>query len=230
MLGTHSLFKAHPWHGVPIGTKAPQVVTAFIEMVPSDSVKYEVDKVTGYLKVDRPQKYSNVVPSLYGFIPQTYCGERVAEKAGVKEADGDPLDICVLSERPIVHGDILVQAVPLGGIRLIDRGQADDKIIAYLQQDEFYQGWRTLSDMPTSMVKRLEHYFLTYKSPPGEASLCEIRAIYGREDALDVITRSMLDYNTYTTVHHDLRLTNTIPVTTTPSTPSSSTTTQQSGH
>ena len=72
-------YKSHPWHGLDIGTDAPNVVTAFIEMVPTDTVKYELDKVSGYIKIDRPQKYSNVVPALYGFLPQTYCGDLVAE-------------------------------------------------------------------------------------------------------------------------------------------------------
>ena len=72
------LFQAHPWHGVSIGPEAPRVVTAYIEIVPTDTVKYEIDKSSGHLKVDRPQQFSNVCPTLYGFIPQTYCGERVA--------------------------------------------------------------------------------------------------------------------------------------------------------
>lgn len=67
-------YKSHPWHGLEVGDDAPEVVTAFIEMVPTDTVKYELDKVSGYIKIDRPQKYSNVVPALYGFIPQSYCG------------------------------------------------------------------------------------------------------------------------------------------------------------
>src|SRR6478736_934526 len=97
------VYKAHPWHGIPIGDKAPEIVTTFIEIVPSDTIKYEIDKESGYLKIDRPQKYSNIIPSLYGFIPQTYCGEEVAKLARergsekVTEGDGDPLDICVLS-------------------------------------------------------------------------------------------------------------------------------------
>ena len=72
------LFQAHPWHGVSIGPEAPRVVTAYIEIVPTDTVKYEIDKPSGHLKVDRPQQFSNVCPTLYGFIPQTFCGERVA--------------------------------------------------------------------------------------------------------------------------------------------------------
>ena len=74
-------YKSHPWHGLEVGDDAPEVVTAFIEMVPTDTVKYELDKVSGYIKIDRPQKYSNVVPALYGFIPQSYCGGLVAEYA-----------------------------------------------------------------------------------------------------------------------------------------------------
>ncbi len=133
------LFKAHPWHGVPIGPEAPDVVTAYIEIVPTDTVKYEIDKPTGHLKVDRPQKYSNVCPTLYGFIPQTFCGEQVAalsqERTGLAtvEGDGDPLDVCVLSEKVFSRGDILLQAVPIGGLRLIDKRQADDKIVAVLK-------------------------------------------------------------------------------------------------
>ncbi|RYF55496.1 MAG: inorganic pyrophosphatase, partial [Cytophagaceae bacterium] len=134
-----SNFKAHPWHGIPIGDQAPRQVTCFIEIVPTDTVKYEIDKATGYLKIDRPQQYSNVLPALYGFIPQTYCGEQIArlasEKSGknVETGDGDPLDICVLTEREITHGDLILQAIPIGGFRLIDKGEADDKIIAVLK-------------------------------------------------------------------------------------------------
>src|SRR4029453_15855760 len=73
------LFKSHPWHGVSLGKKAPALGTCYIEIVPTDTVKYELDKATGHLKIDRPQKFSSVCPTLYGFLPQTYCGERVAE-------------------------------------------------------------------------------------------------------------------------------------------------------
>ena len=134
--------KAHPWHGIKPGDNAPTIVTAFIEIVPSDTVKYEIDKESGYLKIDRPQKFSNMIPTLYGFIPQTYCAEKsliMALKSGKKviKGDGDPLDICVLSERSVTHGDILLQAIPIGGFRLLDGGEADDKIIAVMKGDEF---------------------------------------------------------------------------------------------
>lgn len=194
-------YKSHPWHGVFIGKLAPDIVTSFIEVVPTDTVKYELDKETGYLKVDRPQKYSNTFPALYGFIPQTYCGDGVAELCNATNnrsdiiGDQDPLDICVLTEKYISHGDILVQAVPIGGFRMIDGGEADDKIIAIMKGDEVYQQWEDIHNVPETLISRLKHYFLTYKDMPGQQSKkCEITHIYDKETALDVIQRSRLDY------------------------------------
>ncbi|MCL7420658.1 MAG: inorganic pyrophosphatase [Methylobacter sp.] len=196
-------YKAHPWHGISPGDSAPSVVTAFIEIVPTDTVKYEIDKVSGYLKIDRPQKFSNTVPALYGFIPRTYCAEQVAEFAAVRsgrtviKGDGDPLDICVLSERTITHGDLILPAIPIGGFRLLDKGEADDKIIAVMKDDEFYRQWCDVSDCPVSYINRLKHYFLTYKSLPEEDNSCEITNIYGREEAHEVISKSMADYENH---------------------------------
>jgi inorganic pyrophosphatase len=194
-------FKAHPWHGIFIGENAPRVLTTFIEIVPSDTVKYEIDKDSGYLKVDRPQKFSNTVPALYGFVPQTYCGDLCAEFANEKTqrtgivGDGDPLDVLVLTERNIAHGNILVKAKPIGGFRMIDKGEADDKIIAVMEQDEIYQNYNDISEMPEAIVQRLKHYFLTYKNIPGESvAICEITHTYGKEEAYEVIKRSQIDY------------------------------------
>ena len=197
------IHKAHPWHGISAGKNTPTVVTAFIEIVPSDTVKYEIDKISGYLKVDRPQKFSNTIPTLYGFIPQTYCAEKVAEYARfqsgkkVDQGDKDPLDICVLSERSVMHGNIILEAIPIGGFRLLDRGEADDKIIAVMKGDQFHEQWNDISDCPKSYVNRLKHYFLTYKNLPGEESTCEITNVYGREEAHNVIIRAMDDYKNY---------------------------------
>jgi inorganic pyrophosphatase len=195
-------YRAHPWHGISIGNNFPQQINVYIEIVPSDTVKYEIDKESGYLKIDRPQKFSNIIPALYGFIPQTYCGKTVAalsaEKTGKPglKGDGDPLDICVLSERNITHGDILLRAIPIGGFRLIDRGEADDKIIAVMANDEVYKEFKDLSDCPEAIVNRLKHYFLTYKNMPGlEDHICEITEAYGQAEAFDVIKRSWNDYN-----------------------------------
>jgi inorganic pyrophosphatase len=196
------LYKPHPWHGIPIGEDSPLTVTSYIEMVPADTVKYEIDKLTGYRKVDRPQKFSNYVPALYGFIPQTYCDEAVrayAEKMSgrqVDRGDGDPLDICVLTERNITSGDIILEAIPIGGFRMLDKGEADDKIIAVLKQDEVYGSLKDVAGCPATLINRLKHYFLTYKNMPGqENKAVEITHTYGADEAHEVIRCSIKDYN-----------------------------------
>lgn len=192
--------KAHPWHGIKVGIGAPEEVTVFIEIVPRDTVKYEVDKDTGYLIIDRPQQYSNVVPANYGFIPQTYCGANVARlasvnsKRAVEKGDGDPLDILVLSEHHIPRGDIILRAVPIGGLCLLDAGEADDKIIATLVGDKIYEQYHDIKDLPESIVNRLRHYFLTYKNLPGDPTVCEIAYLYGREQSHEVIREAIRDY------------------------------------
>ncbi|MEA2043090.1 MAG: inorganic pyrophosphatase, partial [Bacteroidota bacterium] len=178
-----------------------EVLMTFVEMVPTDTVKYEVDKSSGYLKIDRPQKYSSILPALYGFIPQTYCGNQVAEKSSsiLKRpeivGDGDPLDICILTEKEITHGDILVRVIPIGGFRMIDGNEADDKIIAVLKGDAVYGDYKDITDCPAPVVNRLKHYFLTYKDMPGvKGEQCEITHTYDKKEAHDLIERSMDDY------------------------------------
>lgn len=198
------LFKAHPWHGISVGPDAPDKVVAYIEIVPADTVKYELDKHSGELKLDRPQRYSSLCPSLYGFIPQTYCGElvgaRCAERTGLQgvEGDGDPLDVCVLSERGFTHASFLLRAHPIGGLRMVDGNQADDKIVAVLEGDLAYGAMRELGDAPRPLIERLRHYFLTYKQIPGDAPRqVSIPEIYGREEACEVIRRSQADYRSH---------------------------------
>lgn len=195
-------YKSHPWHGVAIGENSPNNVTCFIEMVSTDTVKYEVDKDTGYLRIDRPQKYSSTVPALYGFLPQTYSGKKCAAicneilKRDDIVGDGDPMDICVLTEKVITHGDILVRAKPIGGIRMIDHNQADDKIICVLEDDAVYGDFKDISELRPLVVERLRHYFLTYKDLPGGAKRnVEVTHIYNAEEAKIVIKASMEDYN-----------------------------------
>ena len=202
-------YKSHPWHGLEVGEDAPEVVTAFIEMVPTDTVKYELDKVSGYIRIDRPQKYSTVVPALYGFIPQSFCGDLVAdfcmEKSGREniKGDGDPLDVCVLTERTISHGDIIASVKHIGGFRMLDGNEADDKIIAVLRNDATYRGYNDVSELPHAVVDRLKHYFLTYKdmpfteNGPEQPKRVDIVATYGREEAYEVITRSLEDYKNH---------------------------------
>lgn len=194
-------FQAHPWHGVTPGPTAPAQCTCYIEMVPTDAVKYEVDKATGILKLDRPQRYSNQPPCLYGFVPRTLCdalvGARCAQRTGRSNiaGDQDPIDVCVLTEKPIQHGSILVEAIPIGGLRMIDGNQADDKIIAVLKGDSVYGGWQDIKDVPTALVDRLRHYFLTYKQlPDAPKPPVEIAEIYDRVEAHETIRQSLADY------------------------------------
>ena len=184
-----------------MGDDAPNEIMCFIEMVNTDTVKYEVDKNSGYLRIDRPQKYSSLIPALYGFIPQTYSGEEVAKRCNNSiqrddiRGDHDPVDICVLTEKVIPHGDIIVRARPIGGFRMIDHQEADDKIIAVLVGDAVYGDYKDISELPQPVLKRLRHYFLTYKDIPGEKSTCTIPEVYNVDEAREVISASIDDYD-----------------------------------
>lgn len=188
-------FRPHPWHGLEVGADPPRHVHAYIEITPYDLVKYEIDKVTGYLRVDRPQRTSSQPPSLYGFIPRTFCGRNVGNLSpGAKRGDGDPLDICVLSERPINRAEVIVNAKVIGGLQMIDGGEADDKIIAVLENDPVWRQVHQLDELPDTYVTRLRHYFLTYKTLPGEPAHATIELIYGAEHAVAVVEAAMKDY------------------------------------
>jgi inorganic pyrophosphatase len=191
-------YRPHPWHGLEVGPAPPGVVNAFIEITPFDLMKYEVDKVSGYLRIDRPQRSSSQHPTLYGFIPQTYCAERVCKLAPPStRGDGDPLDICVLSERTIARNEILVRAKIIGGLQMIDNGEADDKIIGVLENDNVWGKARNIGDVPPVLIERLQHYFLTYKLIPGQPVKATVKRIYGRAHAIKVIRASMADYSAH---------------------------------
>lgn len=189
-------WRPHPWHGIASGKNPPRDVTAYIEITPTDGMKYEIDKETGYLKVDRPQRTSSLPPALYGFIPQTYCGDRVKKLAPTaKRGDGDPLDILVLSERPITRNEVLVPARVIGGLRMIDKEEADDKIIAVLESDSYWDDIKELSQLSPVIKSRLEHYFMTYKLIPGQGpSPVKLGAFYDLKHAQKVILAAIADY------------------------------------
>ncbi|HEV8160726.1 MAG TPA: inorganic pyrophosphatase [Pyrinomonadaceae bacterium] len=195
------MFQSHPWHGVSPGLLAPQLVNTYVEIVPRDVVKYELDKPSGHLRLDRPHKFSSLCPTLYGFVPQTYCGTRIAEfcmektgRAGVV-GDGDPLDICILTEKTIMSSNFFMNAKPIGGLRLLDHGEADDKIIAVLNNDAAFGHFEEINDCPSGLIERLTHYFLSYKQLPNDAPRAlEVTHVYSRDEAHEVINLSFQDY------------------------------------
>lgn len=195
------LHRSHPWHGLKIGEDAPDLVNCYIEMVPTDTIKYELDKETGLLKVDRPQKYSSLCPMLYGFLPQTYSGTLTAEyfmkKTGLENivGDDDPVDISVLTEKTILRGDIILRAIPIGGFRVLDDNEADDKLIAVLVDDYVYGNMKDISECPKGLIERLRHYFLTYKDRPGQKEkTVQITHVFDSNEARKIIELGQKDY------------------------------------
>jgi inorganic pyrophosphatase len=194
--GMFQAFRPHPWHGLESGDDVPHVVNVFVEITAFDLVKYEVDKVSGYLKVDRVQRTSSQPPALYGFIPRTLCADRVRDlSAKSRKGDLDPLDICVISERPITKSEVIVRARPIGGLQMLDDEEADDKIISVLHNDHVWGHVRELKDLPAVLLERLRHYFETYKIVPGAKPSSRILGTYGKIHAGKVIMAAIKDYN-----------------------------------
>jgi inorganic pyrophosphatase len=140
----------HPWHGAYYGDNAPLAVNAVIEISQGSRAKYEVDKPTGLLKLDRVIYSSFHYPINYGFIPQT-LGE-----------DGDPLDILVFCSQPI-QPLCLVEANVIGNMQMIDQGQTDDKIIAVAAKDPSVNHIKTVKDLPSHIIAELRNFFEQYK-------------------------------------------------------------------
>ena len=191
-------WRPHPWHGIEAGPDPPSVVTAYIEITPFDVIKYELDKPTGYIKVDRPQQTSSSPPTLYGFVPRTYCAERVAALCpSAVRGDGDPLDICVISERAIDRADITLTATVVGGLQMLDGDEADDKIIGVLARDPVWGEVKDASELPIALIDRLAHYFETYKLRPNLPAETRIVARYGSDQARVVVAAALDDYEAH---------------------------------
>jgi inorganic pyrophosphatase len=189
-------WRPHPWHGLDIGSKPPRHVNAYIEITPFDFVKYEIDKTTGYMRVDRPQQTSSQPPTLYGFVPRTFCSRRVHALCETADrGDLDPLDICVISERPITRAEVILRSRVLGGIKMIDGGEADDKIIAVLENDTIWGNVQDIKDLPEVFTERLRHYFATYKMTPSKPTKISIEGVYGCDHACQVVEAAVADYN-----------------------------------
>ena len=188
----------HPWHGLSPGRSPPQCLQVYVETTPFDAVKYELDRQTGYLRVNRLQRTSSLPPALYGFVPRSLCGPRVAALCpDAAQGDGDPLDVCVFSERPVRCAETLLDVRLLGGLELLDGGCADDKLVAVLEHDPLWGEARALEDLPPVLLERLSHYFATYKATPGERSPVLVRGPYGLARAEAVVRAALEDYRAF---------------------------------
>ena len=173
------MYVLHPWHGASYGEKAPQIVNALIEIPQGSKSKYEIDKKTGLLKLDRVIYSSFHYPVNYGFIPQT-LGK-----------DGDPLDILVMCTEAI-PSLCLVDASVLGPMQMIDTGLIDDKIIAVAVNDPCVNYIKSLDEVPAHIFKVLKNYFEQYKVL--ENKKVEINDFQEKEIAFDIINESIEFY------------------------------------
>ena len=162
----------HPWHGVNPGITAPSIVNAVIEIPQGSRSKYEIDKESGLLRLDRVIYSSFVYPVNYGFIPQT-LGD-----------DGDPLDILVICSQPI-QPLCLVYAKVIGNMQMIDQGSRDDKIIAVANTDPNFNFIEDIHELPIHFFDELKHFFSQYKVL--ENKTVEIDAFQEKKIALPVI-------------------------------------------
>ena len=170
--------KNHPWHDISFGDESPQIVQSIIEISRGSKAKYEVDKESGLLKLDRVLHAAFYYPINYGFIPKTYAG------------DNDPLDILVLSQIDFEPLSIVTAKV-IGVMRMIDKG-IDDKIIAVCQNDISVSHINSLEELPPHLMSEIKHFFEQYKKL--EQTTVKVDEFYGKEKAYEIINESILDY------------------------------------
>lgn len=166
------------WHDVPLGESAPDEINTIIEIPKGSSNKYEVDKETGLIKLDRANYSAAAYPFDYGFAPQTYWD------------DGDPLDVIVLTTFPLAPG-ILVAVRPVAVIDMVDNGDSDYKVIAVPVEDKRWEDVKDIGDLNKHMLKEFQHFFETYKALKGKPSPVEIKGIYGKAEALAAVKKSV---------------------------------------
>lgn len=174
----------HPWHGVETGRQAPEIITAIIEVPKGSKTKYELDKLSGLLKVDRILYSAVHYPANYGFIPKTYC------------EDNDPLDILVLGQEAVFPLSML-RAKPIGLMKMIDQGVADNKIIAVHVDDPEYATYNSIDDLPPHILKMLQRFFEDYKVL--ENKEVTIEGFLGPDKAREAIEDACRLYNEYKT-------------------------------
>ncbi|MDQ6801486.1 MAG: inorganic diphosphatase [Acidobacteriota bacterium] len=170
----------HPWHDVALGERAPEIVPVIVEVPKGSKTKYELDKKSGLIRVDRILFSSVHYPANYGFIPQTYCD------------DHDPLDVLVLGQEVIVPLAIMM-AQPIGVMKMRDQGEEDDKIIAVHADDREYADYKSIRDLPAHRMEEVRRFFLDYKVL--ERKTVTIEDFLDRDEALDVIRRAIALYS-----------------------------------
>ncbi len=169
----------NPWHQVSIGRGSPSVVQSIIEIPKGSRAKYELDKESGLLRLDRVLYSSVYYPANYGFIPRTYCD------------DGDPLDILVMS---LINLEPLciVEAKVVGVMRMLDNGEADDKIIAVAANDVSVSHINDISELPLHTIQELRNFFEDYKKLENKSVVVE--EFQGRDIAYEIVSKAIIDY------------------------------------
>ena len=164
------------WHDIDPSVITPENFTAVIEIPKGSSCKYEMDKYTGLLRLDRVLYTSTHYPANYGFIPRTFAD------------DGDPLDVLVLCEQPI-YPMTLIQVFPIGVMRMIDSGALDDKIIAVPVSDPTYNHFHTIDDLPSHIFDEIMHFFSVYKQLENKQTA--VKELFGPDEAKRIIKECM---------------------------------------
>ncbi len=169
------------WHDVPLGDDAPNEINVIIEIPKGSNNKYEIDKTTGLIKLDRANYSAAPFPYDYGFVPQTLWD------------DNDALDVIVLTTFPLQTG-ILVQVRPVAVMEMIDSGESDYKIIAVPTEDKRWEDVQDLADINKHTLKEFQHFLETYKALKGKPAPVEIKSIMGKADAIAAINKSIALY------------------------------------
>ena len=169
----------HPWHDVPIGDDVPDEINIVVEISKGSKVKYELDKDTGLLEVDRVLYSSVVYPENYGFIPQTLAD------------DDDPLDAIVLMQEPIQPMSLL-EVRPIGLLPMVDEGENDENILCVHVEDPQYEAFTHVNELPEHRMNEIKQFFKEYKNLEGKE--VEVGEISGPEDAVEYIRRAIERY------------------------------------
>ncbi len=169
------------WHDIPLGEDAPKEINVIIEIPRGSNNKYEIDKGTGLIKLDRANYSAAAFPYDYGFAPQTFWD------------DGDPLDVIVMTTFPLYPG-ILVSVRPVAVIDMVDDGDSDYKIIAVPTEDKRWDDVQDLNDINGHTIKEFQHFLETYKALKGKPAPVEIRGVMGKKEAQEAVVKSVALY------------------------------------